>query len=73
MKTLTWAGNMCLQLRKPVGPWAASKLCVWQVEGGDSPPLLCSHETPPGVLLSTPELSAQERHRLFRVGPEEDH
>jgi len=41
--------------------------------GGDSAPLLCSRETPPGVLCSALESSAQERHRPVGVGPEEGH
>ncbi|PKU42735.1 rna-directed dna polymerase from mobile element jockey-like [Limosa lapponica baueri] len=32
------------------------------VEGGDSAPLLCTRETPPGVLHSAMESSAQEGH-----------
>ena len=31
-------------------PWLHKKQCGEQVEGYDSPPLLCSDETPPGVL-----------------------
>ena len=42
-----------------------------QVEGGDSPPLLCSGETTPRVLCPALELSAQERHRSIGAHPEE--
>jgi len=42
-----------------------------QVEGGDSVPLLCSGDTPPGVLYPALEPSAQERHALAGAGPEE--
>jgi len=44
-----------------------------QVEGGDSAPLLCSGETPPGVLHPALKPSAQKRHRAVGVGPEEGH
>jgi len=42
-----------------------------QVEGGDSAPLLCSGQTPPGVLRPALEPSAQDRHGPVGAGPEE--
>jgi len=42
-----------------------------QVEGGDSASLLCSGETPPGVLHPVHEPSAQEGHGCVGAGPEE--
>ena len=44
-----------------------------QVEGGDSAPLLCSVETPPGVLHPALRHSAQERHGSAGALPEEGH
>ncbi|PKU45531.1 rna-directed dna polymerase from mobile element jockey- hypothetical protein [Limosa lapponica baueri] len=44
-----------------------------QVKGGDSAPLLCSCDTPPGVLPPASESSAQERHGPVEVSPEEGH
>jgi len=44
-----------------------------QVEGRDSAPLLCSGETPPGVLCPALEPPAQAGHGPFGAGPEEGH
>jgi len=44
-----------------------------QVEGGDSAPLLCSGDTPSGVLCPVLGPSAQERPGAVGVGPEEGH
>jgi len=45
--------------------------CGQQGEGGDSALLLHSGKTPPGVLLSALEPSAQERHKPVGMGPQE--
>jgi len=42
-----------------------------QGEGGDSAPLLCSGETPPGVLRPALEPSEHEGHGPVGAGPEE--
>ena len=44
-----------------------------QVEGGNSAPLLCSGETPPGVLHPALKSSAQERRGPVGVSLEEGH
>ncbi|KAK4815809.1 hypothetical protein QYF61_007249 [Mycteria americana] len=44
--------------------WAASK----KVEGGDSATLLCSGETPPGIVCPVLESSAQERNGPYLKG-----
>jgi len=51
-------------------PGLQQEKCSQQVEGGDSAFLLCSGETPPGVLHPALEPSAQERHRPVGARPE---
>lgn len=41
--------------------------------GGDSPPLLLSCDTPPGILCTFLVSLAQERHETVGASPEEDH
>jgi len=62
--------------RSPEGqlyPGMLQKQLGQQGKWGDSALLLCSGETPPGVLCPALEPSAQERHGPVGVGPEEGH
>jgi len=51
--------------------WLHQKQCGQQVEGGDSAFLLCSVETPAGVLYPALEPSAQKGHGAAGAHPEE--
>ncbi|PKU42254.1 rna-directed dna polymerase from mobile element jockey- hypothetical protein [Limosa lapponica baueri] len=54
-------------------PGLHQKKCCQHVQGGDSASLLCSDETPPGVLCPALGSSAQERHRPVGMSPAEGH
>ena len=55
----------------PPCPGLPQEKCEQQVEGGDSPPLLCSCETPPAVLAPALGAPTSEGHGPARAGPEE--
>ena len=63
---------MHLQAIRPTVSWVVSK-DGQQAEGGDSAPLLCSHETPPGLLHPVLEIPSQTGHGFVGVSPEESH
>ena len=71
MRSSTWLDNVCWQHRRPAG--LHQKKHGQQVEEGDSAPLLCSGETPPGVLCPALKPLAQERHGSVSAGPDEGH
>ena len=54
-------------------PGLHEEKCDQQVEGGDSTPLLCSRETPPGELHPVLGPPTQGGHGALGVGPEEGH
>ena len=64
METLCWSAWLHSQLH----PGLRHKQRGQQVEGVDSAPLLCSGETPPGVLRPALEPSAQKKHGPVGVG-----
>lgn len=52
LEIMTWAGNVCLQLRKPAASWDASKE-IWPAGWGSNySSVLCYCETSPWVLQS---------------------
>ena len=54
-----------------IGPW--ERVCGQQGKGGDSAPLLCSPETPRGVLHPALETPTKEGHGCVGAGAEEGH
>lgn len=54
-------------------PGLHQKQCDQQVKGGDSPPLIPSHETPPGLWHPALGSSSQEGHGPVRIGSRGGH
>ena len=72
--TIRYEPSMCT--RSPEGQLYLGlhqKQCGQQVEGGDSPLLLCSGETSLRVLCPALGILAQDRHVPAGAGPEEGH
>lgn len=67
------AGNVHWQPGEPAVSWAAGKAGGQQGEGGGSAPLLCSCQTPPGVLQPCQGSPAQHGAGPVGVGPGEGH
>ncbi|GAB0177116.1 hypothetical protein GRJ2_000176800 [Grus japonensis] len=65
--------QQCALAESQLCPGLHQKRCDQQVEGGDPAPLLCSWETPPGVLRPALGAPVQERHGAVGASPEEGH
>ncbi|GAB0185874.1 hypothetical protein GRJ2_001052700 [Grus japonensis] len=65
--------QQCALAESQLYPGLHQERCDQQVEGRDSAPLLCSCETPPGVLRPALVPQIQERCGLVGAGPEEGH